>query len=358
VDKIKVIQTLYSGLGGHANVAFSLLESDFGNWFNNIVVFYGIEDTLIDYQNKVDQLELTNYSIKKKPKQYLQALNQFYHILEKEQPDRIIIHNSELILTAIKYRNKFKKCKVIYVEHQENHTKPFIGRFLSKYALKRADSVVCLNENYKQELTDKYTVKTNLKIISNGINAEKYLPSELGNSVVTIGMASRLVDSKEHLTLLDAFSKVLTLNPNLKLKIAGIGELEDSIKSHTKQLGISDSVIFLGLLDEDSMLNFYQTIDLYVHATVAETLSTSILQAMSCGLPIITSNISNNLVLIDHETGLLYQTGNAEDLHSKIELVIAQYPQVKKLGENAREKVVSNFSNAIMAENYRNLLMS
>ena len=196
MENKKVIQTLYSGLGGHGNVTFSLLDTDFKDNFSHVLVFYGVENVLVDYQTRTKELGLKSYTITKTNKRYIEPLNRFFQILLDEKPDYILIHNSELVLTAIKYRKKNRHCKVIYVEHEANHTKPFIGRFLSKYALKKSDSVICLNDNYKTELLQKYKAKTEIQVIPNGINTQKYLPKSYHSTVATIGMASRLVDFK------------------------------------------------------------------------------------------------------------------------------------------------------------------
>ena len=113
----------------------------------------------------------------------------------------------------------------------------------------------------------------------------------------------------------------------------------------------------MGLLNEQQMIRFYQSLDLYVHATVAETLSTSILQAMSCALPIVTSNIKNNLNLIKHDTnGILYEKGNSNDLYEKLKYCITNYPTVCKLGLEARNKCQQQFSNQVMSTQYQQIL--
>ena len=357
MDKQKVIQTLYSGLGGHGNVVFSLLETDFGQKYSNVLVFFGVEPTLPDYIEKTNRLNINSYNIRKKPHRYIESLNAFRAIIDKEKPDKIIIHNSELIISAVSYKKKNSDCQLIYVEHEPNHTKNLKDKFLSKYALKQSDTVVCLNEGYKKQLLSRYKAKSSIMVIPNGVNIDTFLQKNNSTGVKTIGMAARLTSTKEHKILLHAFSKVLIRYPNLKLKIAGDGPLKSQLLDYATNLNINESVDFVGLLKESEMIDFYQGLDLYVHATKSETLSTSILQAMAAALPVITSDIVNNTYLIEQgKDGLLYVQGDTDNLVSQITFCITEYDSVKKYGILAQDKVISQYSNQTMSRSYQNIL--
>jgi len=352
----KVVQSLYSGLGGHASVVFSLLDTDFIDESDNVLVFFGIEEILESHKKKSIDLNIKYFSLLKKSKQYLKPFNNFKKILIEENPDVIIIHGSELIFPAIKF-SKRKTTKVIYVEHEPNHTKTILEKLQTYYALKYANTVICLNNIYKTQLESKLNSNTIINVIPNGIDVNKFCPIKKRSEIKTIGMAARLTNTKDHKNLIYAFSTLLKSNPDIQLKIAGTGNLEDKMKNYVSELNITNSVQFLGLLNEMEMIDFYQNIDLYVHATYSETLSTSILQAMSCGLIVITSDIENNKSLIeDSKDGLLYKDGNPDSLFSIINKVVNSYNKYSYLEKNARRKIEKYYSNKIMANGYKKLL--
>jgi len=54
----KVVQSLYSGLGGHASVVFSLLDTDFIDESDNVLVFFGIEEILESHKKKSIDLNI------------------------------------------------------------------------------------------------------------------------------------------------------------------------------------------------------------------------------------------------------------------------------------------------------------
>jgi glycosyltransferase involved in cell wall biosynthesis len=361
MGKKKVLQTLFSGLGGHSSVAFSLLESSFGERFDNYLLFYGIEEMSDATKSRAEKSGARSAVIIKKPKRYLLPLLKFYKLLKAENPDAVIIHDSELIFPAALYKNSRPGKKVIFVEHQPNQKKSRLQWLMSDFALKRADAVVCLNESYKNELLEKFSGRRSaekIRVIPNGINTEKFNGAQRNGRCRFIGMASRLNDTKDHQTLIKAFSLLVRDFPNLKLKLAGSGEMENKIRELVRQHGIEDKVELLGLLDEDQMVAFLNGLDLYVHATLAETLSTSILQAMACALPVITSDINNNRLLIDDgRTGYLYKNSDAGDLYRKMKYAaIENYTEAVALGAAARKKVVENFSHQTMGEKYLELI--
>ncbi|MFT5820433.1 MAG: glycosyltransferase involved in cell wall biosynthesis [Crocinitomix sp.] len=358
MQRHKVIHVLYSGLGGHANVVFSLFDTNFRQLHDHVLVFFGVEETLPNYIEKCKELGIKTYSIHKKPRKYLKAFASFKKILQTEKPDRIIVHSSELIVPAVRYRKTTDGIKIFYVEHENNQSKGQSLKLLSKYALRKANAVVCLNENYKAELQDRYKCKVPLVVIANGIDTEKYKPTFNKNEVpFKIGMASRMIPGKDHKSLLNAFKNVSSQYPNIELHIAGDGETLDETKALSKSLNLDSKVHFLGLLNEVGMLGFYAQMGAYVLATNAETLSTALLQAMSCELPIITSDIANNRVLIEAgRTGWLYEVKNSLDLEQKIIHLLANPAESKKFGTEARKHVMEHFSIENSATSYNELI--
>jgi len=352
--KPKIVQTLYSGLGGHANVVFSLLETKFNHEYINTLVFFGVDKVIPGHIDNSKQLSIKTYSLIKKPKQYIKAFKSFKKILNKEQPKFIMIHNSELLIPALRFKKKHDS-KVIYIEHEPTHTKTIFENYLTKKALKKSDAVICLNNIYKNELLKFKTIKSKVIVIPNGINITKFKKKGERKNITHIGMAARMTNTKDHKNLILAFSKLKI--DNLILTLAGIGNLEQDLKEYAKSLGISNSIKFLGLLNEEEMITFYQSIDLYVHATYSETLSTSILQAMATELIVITSDIDNNKALIKNGIdGFLYKNGQPIDLVNVIQNVITNHKDFGFIKKNARAKIENNYSNKTMAAQYQKML--
>lgn len=358
MEDFKVLQTLYSGLGGHGNVVFSLLQEEaFNTSFSHTLVFYGIENTRELYIQQANSLGIKHYSLKKRPKRYIKSFRTFKKILQQQKPNRILIHSSELIIPAVWYAKKNKHCRVFYVEHQHNTSKTRFEHFLSKFALKKAFKVICLNEAYKNELIAQHGIKNKTTVIPNGIATTTFAPAQIKPTDLVIGMAARINATKDHKRLIHAFKQVLKNHPTAQLKIAGTGNLHEGLQKLVVDLKLTDNIEFVGLLNEEEMCVFYQSLAICVHATKRETLSTAILQAMSCQLPVITSDIENNKVLITNEvTGYLYANEDEEDLAKKMNLAIRNKEQRSKIATAARKHVLENYTSQIMAEHYKKLI--
>lgn len=358
MEKPKIIHVIYAGLGGHAHVLFPLLESSFGTEFENYVVFFGVETTLPAYIEQCEKLGVSYTCIQKKPRRYLKAFQTFKKILNLEKPASVLVHSSELIVPAVKYARRNAAITAFYIEHENNASKGLSLRLLSKYALKKANGVVCLNAMYQKELEKDFKATVPIHIIPNGVNTETFTPTDRTNHPpVKIGMASRMIAGKDHSTLLYAFKKITEKHPQVELHIAGDGPTLVTVQSLVAELNLTRHVHFSGLLNAAEMLDFYASLSLYILATNYETLSTALLQAMACELPIITSNIENNAVLIKHGlTGLLYEDQNSVDLEQKIDFALKNREKMEEMGQAARQTVLKNYSTTQMAENYTALV--
>jgi len=357
MDNKLITHIIYSGLGGHANVLFPLLENSFSDHFENHVVFFGIEEVNPDYIQKCNVLGVKFTRIQKKRKRYLGAFSQLKKLLKQQNPHCVIVHNSEMIISASQFARKHAT-HTIYVEHENNQSKSRFLHFLSKYARKKSDAIVCLNHVFKQEYESLYGATPNLHVIENGIDIEKFTPVQKPQNLIC-GLAGRMVEVKDHHNLIKAFKKVVESYPKAQLLLAGDGPLKKELEALSAQLELSENIQFLGLLNEDEMISFYKSLSLYTHATHAETMSTAILQAMSCELPIITADIKNNKILVeDQVNGWLYATNNAEDLASKIISAHQNREEFERFGKANRLKVLKQFSAEQMSLKYTALIES
>ena len=108
----------------------------------------------------------------------------------------------------------------------------------------------------------------------------------------------------------------------MRLSIAGDGETSRDIKNYVEQNGLSDHVFIFGLLDQSALLDFLQSLDIYAHCTFGETMSTSIMQALACGLPIIASDVEGVSNMVKEDFGFLYASESVGDLKHKMKHLI------------------------------------
>ncbi len=357
----KVVQILYSGLGGHGSVFFSLIEADQNKKAQHFAIFYGIEALREEYIAKCKEWNIDHRYYFKKPGWDLATQREMLVFLEEIQPDVILLHSPINLYLCRKYKQTNPNCQLIMVEHTPHQIKRKKDWLLSAYAFSICDQIVYLTPEYKEVTKNKlgfFYKENKTSIIPNGIDiAQFYQPQayQSDKKDLLIGMQARMSNSKDHATLLRAFAllKEDPIYQQTRLRFAGDGETRASLETLTDELGIRAQVDFTGMLNEQDLIVFVNQLDIYVHATLGETMSTSIMQAQAAGLPIIASDISgvNNLIEQD-KTGILVPPSKAEALSQAILALLKDEPKRKTLAQAARQYALNELSNEIMWNRY------
>ncbi len=365
---MKVLHVLYSGLGGHGNVFFSLLDADQQHEFTCEALFFGVEDVRSEYIAKCEKAGIKWGFAKKKPGLDLRFNVQMISSIWKTGADIIFLHGSAYILmTKLVILFKNTKCRIVVRETQANHLKTNAQKLFMCFSMLLADKIVFLTKEFKEQVKKTHEFLFNeskTAIVPNGLNLQLYKPGKKAErNYFFIGMQSRLVPIKDHLTLIKAFSLMLTDPPahfiSYTLRIAGDGDCRPKLELYAKEIGIAEHIEFTGTLDQDGLLDFLQSLDLYVHASFGETMSTAIMQAMACRLPVIASDVTgiNNMVE-DKKNGLLVKTEDSETLAALLRECINKPELREKLASNAASFAELQFSNNRMFRDYRNIFLS
>ena len=143
-------------------------------------------------------------------------------------------------------------------------------------------------------------------------------------------------------------------NHSFRLRIAGDGDTMPDLVNLAKELGIAEQVEFCGMLNETALLDFMLSLDIYVHATMGETMSNSIMQAMACQLPVVASNVWGvNNMIENGVDGLLYEPGNAEQLSNILLRLADNTEEANHLGATARNIASNKYSNKTVFQRYK-----
>lgn len=359
---MKLLQIIYPGLGGHSSVAFSLIEGDEQNAVEHSLLGYGIETPSKTFTSKANELNAEFDSVLKPKGFEIKSLLKVYQNIKKIKPDYIISHSTAVIFVVFIY-SLFHKIKWTMVEHQSNHAKSKKDWIYTFFILLFSPRIVYLTDSYKKEILAKFKgwVKLKkIKIIPNGINLKKFYPAseKLTHDILTFSMVSRLNALRDHKTLISAIAKVSKTIP-CKLYIAGDGETKNELIELVKDLGLEDIVKFTGVLNEKEIVHLLHKTDIYIHSSLAETQSTSLLQVMACKVPIIASDIDGiRTMLTPNENALLFKVRNVEDLTNLIFRLMNDHELKRKLVLNSFFKIENIYCNKMQFHNYINHLES
>ena len=364
-DTMRVLQILYSGLGGHGSVAFSLAAAarSEGDW-QNAFIFLGIEPTLPEYQAACATAGHPQIEVRTRPGAPWLSWGHLYRAMARLQPEAIVLHSVKAIIPCTLYARRYG-IPLVAVEHQPNVLKSPAEWWVSRRLQTWADAVVVLTAQYRSDL--QIALGTHWKddqvhLIPNGIDTRVFSPISRHErcSVRTIGMAARMTTMKRQEVLIDALASLSRDgDDSWRLSLAGDGETCGALRAHAEARGVQDAVEFTGFLGEPDLVRWFQRIDFYAHASNGETLSTSLLQALAMGLPIIGSDVPgiNDLLAEDAGVGLLVSQ-EAAAFAAAFRKLEADPAGAEALGSRARKLAVDEFSNDVMFARYNRLIAS
>ena len=122
--------------------------------------------------------------------------------------------------------------------------------------------------------------------------------------------------------LLDSFYKLSKNYSYLKLIIVGDGPAKAELEDYSKELGLSDSIIFTGFVERNRLLHFYSMAHVFIFASKVESQGLVILESMTCGTPVVAIGEMGTTALMHEGLGGFMVNDNLELFTEKVELLL------------------------------------
>ncbi|MBQ9116432.1 MAG: glycosyltransferase family 4 protein [Clostridia bacterium] len=194
---------------------------------------------------------------------------------------------------------------------------------------------------FQTEMAKEYfhpSLQAKSAVIANPVELkDETLFADPANAERSIAYSARfeLVQKRQDI-MLDAFQIVLERHPGYKLKFFGDGPDEEKMKRYAEELGISDSVVFCGR--SDNILKDISQSSMFVLSSDYEGIPNSLLEAMSLGLPCVSTDCSPGgarMLIEDGVNGLIVPRGDASALAAAICRMIEDEALALSCGKNA-----------------------
>jgi len=212
---------------------------------------------------------------------------------------------------------------------------------LTKMQYNRADKVVFQTERAKEY----FPKLTNGTIIPNPISVPCYATAPSGKKVVTMG---RLMPQKNQKMLVEAFSSVIKEHPDAVLEIYGAGELEDELSSQIASLGLTENVRLKG-----NAFDVHERIadaSIFALSSDYEGLSNALLEAMTMGLPCVSTNCAGaDEYITDGKDGFIVNVGDSAAMASAITKLLSDEALRASFAKEAKEKSKRFSTEAVMS---------
>ncbi len=195
-----------------------------------------------------------------------------------------------------------------------------------------------------------------LRFWRNGLDLERLQPAEhaerverrraldLPDDAFVLLTASRLAAWKRIDRAIAALPDVLRSLPNALLLIVGDGEERMNLERQARELGVEASVRFAGAVPQEEVVGYMQAADVFLALADLSNVGNPLLEAMSCGLPIVTVDAGDTGELIhDGETGRLLDSGGAPSVARAVVGLGENDAERSRLGSGARRYASEQF---------------
>lgn len=220
---------------------------------------------------------------------------------------------------------------------------------LVKNVLATAD-VICSTSLCMKEETLKYTNRK-IEVVPFGVDTDLFRPTNNrieDKKEITIGIIKSLEKKYGIEYLIHGFKETLDLNPgkNLRLLIVGDGSKKNDYKNLCEELHIADKVTFTGKVKHSDIPKYHQQIDIFVSLSVldSESFGVSLVEAMSCGKPVVASDVAGFREVLDSgKCGALVPRNNSSEAARAITSYIQNPSLANEMGEKARQRVLDHY---------------
>ena len=164
----------------------------------------------------------------------------------------------------------------------------------------------------------------------------------------------RLEYQKGHSDLLQAFTRVKAHSPRAVLLLAGEGSLRSQLEAQADELGLEESVIFLG--ERSDVPELVNASDVVVCSSLYEGLPVAIAEAMALGAPVLATRVGGVPQLIEAEVrGIVVEPGQVDALAAQMQRLYDDEPLRKRLGEAAKKFIREHFDISLMIQGYEDV---
>jgi glycosyltransferase involved in cell wall biosynthesis len=183
-----------------------------------------------------------------------------------------------------------------------------------------------------------------LEVVRCGVSPRALEPprQRIAGGPLRILSVGRLVPGKGHAVLLDALTLLRDEGIHTLTTLVGDGPERAQLERLAEDLRLD--VRFAGAVGQDELGAFYEDAQLFCLPTFAEGLGVVLLEAMACGLPVVSSLVMGVPEVVDDgETGLLVRPGRPDLLAEAIERLAAAPELRERMGRAGRRRVVEEF---------------
>ncbi len=213
------------------------------------------------------------------------------------------------------------------------------------FSINKSDGVTAVSEYLRNETCERFDIQKKIEVIPNFIDLKRFSKSEKShfkkalcpNGEKVLVHVSNFREVKRVSDTVEIFHKVLESGIPAHLLLVGDGPDRPKVESRCRELEICGKVRFLG--KQEKIEDILSIADLFLIPSGSETFGLAALEAMSCSVPVISSNIGGLPELNIHgETGYLCELGDTDTMGDYAISMLQDEELHQRMSENARKR--------------------
>jgi glycosyltransferase involved in cell wall biosynthesis len=296
------------------------------------------------------------------------AVRDLNRLIRRLRPDVLHSHNLGPLMYASLASGMGGWCPVLHGEHHlpppaDFDRKRFLQRSVFYLGCRKVHTV---SESLRQELIRHGLPADKLVTLRNGVDSERFQPGDraaarqkiggLPEDALVLGLVGRFMPWKGHVTLIEAFEKIAGRRPEARLLFVGGGGTDEAqVRARAQASRVAGRIHFAGFQRE--LTPYYQAMDAMVFPSTIEGLSNALLESLACGTPVLAHPACGSAeVITPGKDGWLAEIDTVEKLQAQLEALPAR-EALPAFGLAGREKILREFSLAVMVDRYRRLYL-
>ena len=247
-------------------------------------------------------------------------------------PDLVHAHGFLFAGSVASRINKQKAIRTVVTEHSSQYLRNLIGhKYFGeiRYVADSAAEVSAVSAALAQAIENILdNPKVAISVLPNQLPKLEDRPTRSGDVDLDDGFRyisiGSLDSNKNHQLLIKAFAK-LTIRENVTLKIVGAGPLRKSLEKLSRELHIENRVFFTGQKTRAEVSQLLANSDCLVVSSKVETFGVVVLEALSAGIPVISTRCGGPEELIDSSNGLLVDSSSVDEMAFAMEQIRCDY---------------------------------
>jgi len=360
----------YPTFGGSGVVATELAKNLAKNGHNIHMMSYSRPARLDTLETGITyhEVSINSYPLFDYPPYALALASQMVNLIEYEDLDLLHVHYALPHATSA-YLAKQIMCErgmtvpIITTLHGTDIT--LVGRDPSykhvvEFSIDKSDGVTAVSEYLKRETYEYFDIEQDIEVIPNFIDLDRFQKSNKShfkkaicpNDEKVVVHVSNFRKVKRVPEVITVFSKIIEAGIESKLLLVGDGPDRQKAEQQCRDLGICEHVRFLGKLDQvEEVLSIA---DLFLIPSGSETFGLAALEAMSCSVPVISSNIGGlPEVNIHGKTGYLCELDDTDCMAEYGVQILSDPDLHERMSKNARKHAAS-FKQEEVVKQYEN----